>query len=82
MDDVKLCRKCGRELPINDFGSDSQKYDGRAWWCKECTEKARQHRIKLSLSGRRVALAKATTEELLNELRYRLLWREEDIYQR
>lgn len=79
MGGLKLCRKCGRTLPLSDFGRDSQKYDGMAWWCKECSEKARLHRIKLSLSGRRVALARATTEELLNELRYRLIWREEDI---
>lgn len=76
-DQVKLCRKCRRTLPISDFGSDSQKYDGKCWWCKECAEKARQYRMELRREGRSIGLTKATTEELLNELRYRLLWQEE-----
>lgn len=29
--------------------------------------------------GRSVALARVTTEEILNELKYRLLWQEEEI---
>lgn len=75
----KLCRKCGRVLPIEHFGSDAQKYDGRCWWCKECIAKAHQQRLLLRKQGRSVALARATTEELLNELKYRLLWQGEDI---
>lgn len=70
----KLCRKCGRVLPIESFGKDAHQYDGRSCYCRECIN-ARQMRYNaIRKQGRSVALARVTTEEILNELKYRLLW--------
>lgn len=36
MSDTKVCTKCSRELPIDQFGRDRQSSDGRAARCREC----------------------------------------------
>lgn len=69
---TKKCNKCGRELPLEAFGSDAQKYDGKQWWCKECMEKARQRRQQIALQGRKPRLVEASTKDLLHELMFRL----------
>lgn len=76
----KLCRKCGEVKPIEEFGSDAQKYDGKCWWCKDCMRTSHLKRQAYRRQGRNVALARFSSEELLNELKYRL-WQEEDITQ-
>lgn len=78
MERTKLCHKCGIEKPISEFGLDAQKRDGYYWWCRDCMKKAKANRMAIRKQGRKVALARCTTEELLNELRYRL-WQEEEI---
>lgn len=69
----KLCHKCGEVKPIEMFGSDAQKVDGKCWWCKDCMAKAHSRRYGLRKQGRKATLAKFTDEELLNELKSRLL---------
>lgn len=69
---TKKCNKCGRELPLDEFGNDAQKYDGKQWWCKECMEKARQRRQQIALQGRKTRLVEASTKDLLHELMFRL----------
>lgn len=32
----KLCTKCRRDLPLNQFHKDTRKSDGLGCWCKEC----------------------------------------------
>lgn len=76
----KLCRKCGKVKPIAEFGSDAQKVDGKCWWCKDCMARAYSRRYDLRKQGRSATLAKFTTKELLNELKYRL-WQEEVVIQ-
>ena len=34
--ETKVCKKCGRELPIEEFYKDKRKKDGYSCWCKEC----------------------------------------------
>ncbi len=37
--DYKECTKCGRLLPISEFGPHKFTRDGLQSWCKECTSK-------------------------------------------
>ena len=37
--ETKICRKCGRELPLSEFHKDKQKKDGYRNVCKECINK-------------------------------------------
>lgn len=76
---TKLCLKCGEVKPIAEFGSDAQKVDGLCWWCKDCVREAYLHRSVLRRQGRSVTLAKFSNEELLNELKFRMLCMEEAI---
>lgn len=77
--ETKLCRKCGKVKPIAEFGLDAHQYDGRSCYCRDCINARQRKYSVLREQGRSVALARATTEELLNELKYRLLWQEENI---
>lgn len=36
MANTKICKRCGRELPISEFYKDRTKKDGLQLWCKEC----------------------------------------------
>lgn len=49
--ETKVCKKCGRELPISDFYTNSRAKDGLATYCKECSnelsvEYARKRRAR------------------------------------
>lgn len=49
---TKVCRKCGRELPVTEFTKKTNAKDGLQYYCKECnskasTESARKRREKL-----------------------------------
>ena len=49
--ETKVCKKCGRELPISDFYTNSKAKDGLATYCKECSnvlsvEYARKRRAR------------------------------------
>lgn len=37
---TKVCRKCGRELPITEFARKSTAKDGLQSYCKQCNNKA------------------------------------------
>lgn len=36
MEKTKICKKCGKELPLECFGKNKCKKDGLQSWCKEC----------------------------------------------
>lgn len=36
---MKICKKCGRELPLDAFGNLSRNSDGLHDYCKECVNK-------------------------------------------
>ena len=38
----KLCRKCGRLLPMENFTMNRRNSDGKQCYCKECANKARK----------------------------------------
>ena len=45
--ETKKCTKCGRELPLSDFGKDARSKDGLLSGCKNCVNKyARDHYAK------------------------------------
>ena len=75
----KLCRQCGRELPIEAFSYDRHQFDERSCYCRDCLSIRNKKYSKIKRSGRKVVLARATIEDLINELKYRLIWREEDV---
>lgn len=77
--ETKLCRKCGKVKSVEEFGSDAQKVDGLCWWCKDCIRDAHSRRSALRKQGRNATLAKFSNEELLNELKFRMLCMEEAI---
>lgn len=35
--ETKLCKHCGKELPVSDFYTNSKAKDGLATYCKECS---------------------------------------------
>lgn len=35
--ETKKCTKCGRELPLSEFGKCARNKDGLQYTCKECT---------------------------------------------
>ena len=42
--ETKKCTKCGRELPLSEFGKDARSKDGLQCYCKECVNnRARQY---------------------------------------
>ena len=77
--ETKLCRKCGEVKPIAEFCSDAHQYDGRSCYYRNCIN-ARQRKYRaLRKQGRNATLAKFSNEELLNELKFRMLCMEEAI---
>ena len=38
MENTKICKKCGRELPLECFSKRKASNDGLQDWCKECTK--------------------------------------------
>ena len=42
MSETKVCSKCGRILPVDNFYKDSKAKDGLQCWCRECCSKYRQ----------------------------------------
>jgi hypothetical protein len=73
---TKLCRKCGRVLPVESFTVDNHMHDHRACYCRECVnarererKEAKARAIKL---GRNPKLRTFSTEELIKEINVRI----------
>jgi hypothetical protein len=58
---MKLCNKCNTKLPLDNFGSDKGKSDGKRTVCKECTNKAQQ--IRKAEKSKEKKLAKEVIEK-------------------
>jgi hypothetical protein len=69
---TKKCNKCGKELPLDAFGSDAHTHDGLSCYCRKCMAKRSLEYKKITKQGRKVRLANASTKDLLHELMYRL----------
>lgn len=80
---MKICKKCGRELPLEAFGKSSRSLDGLRDYCKECVNrqqrdeyarrKAKEQGISTEtpMGGGNKALKDFTPRELLKELKSR-----------
>lgn len=72
----KICRKCGRELPISYFHKNSVSKDGLQSVCKECRKNIDAARSgkgnkKLSKVYANPDLARFTPRQLIDELKQR-----------
>lgn len=71
---TKVCKKCGKELPLEMFGKGNGK-DGKRSWCKDCLNAAaREYQRRKKISKVNIpnpALADFTPQELICELRAR-----------
>lgn len=56
--ETKVCKKCGRELPLSDFYTNSKAKDGLATYCKECS-----NAISVEYARKRRERKKAEAEE-------------------
>lgn len=74
--ETKLCRKCGRKLPISSFNVDHHMHDHLACYCRDCVHanvKARNMLYTTAIKlGRNPKLAKFSTADLIEELSVRL----------
>lgn len=41
MPDLKHCKECGKDKPLEDFPKASRRFDGRETICRECTKEQR-----------------------------------------
>lgn len=74
--ETKLCRKCGRTLPMSAFSIDNHMHDHHACYCRECLntreKERREAKIRAIKLGRNPKLVKFSDKELLRELLARL----------
>lgn len=61
---TKVCRICGRELPIDAFYKSNKTDDGRSHICRECKKMAHGGHIRTRYN-------KFTTDELVSEIKAR-----------
>lgn len=88
MAETKICKKCGRELPVTEFYPHKHTKDGLDTYCKECkaqaTKERRAHKKAEETPAEdpaevTPALAAFTDDELLAELKDRgYFWK--DLY--
>ena len=79
---MKICRRCGKELPLDEFYVHKQMADGHLNICKECVkarvtkhrynnlEKIRKYDLERSHSEKRKELRKAITKRRRKEVGY------------
>lgn len=81
LQDHKICLKCGKDKPMNEFGLRSRNKDGRETHCKEChNEEVRQYRKEKPDVVKAIA-RKARQKEGLEKRRIRhKKWRDEVNY--
>ena len=75
---TKVCKRCGRELPIHEFGRHARTKDGLQTYCRQCTsdamKKARIKKVAKPLNPSESGssdLCFIRTEDLLSELKRR-----------
>lgn len=70
--ETKVCKCCGRELPIEMFNKHKKNSDGLQTYCKECQrQKNLENYNKKVKTNENSELSKFTPRELINELRRR-----------
>ena len=71
---TKVCKKCGRELPVYEFYKADTNKDGLLGHCKECHRSQMNDRSKAArkaLAENKTPLSAFTPRELIEELRKR-----------
>lgn len=72
---TKVCKRCGRELPLHEFGRHARTADGLQVYCRDCCKEAmkktRRGKVQKDIERATYGLASFTDEELFNELRRR-----------
>ena len=72
---TKVCKRCGRELPLHEFGRHARTADGLQVYCRQCSKEAmmRTRKAKVEKDKERATygLASYETDDLINELRRR-----------
>lgn len=54
--EIKICSKCGKELPVSEFSKNSKAKDGLQSQCKSCqsaAHKEKLERVKKLLGGKK-----------------------------
>lgn len=64
-EEKKVCKECGRELPLSEFAKHDKAKDGHMSVCKEC------RRRKSSKASEVNPLEKFTARQLMHELKLR-----------
>lgn len=70
--ETKICKKCGRELPIENYHIDNRMAGGYKSICKDCNSAYRKERNDAKKADKEsTPLSKFTPRELIEELRKR-----------
>lgn len=71
--ETRICKRCGKELPLSEFGSNLHSRDGISKICKDCNSKAHSRKGDISIPEATVTkvLTTVSRERLLDELRKR-----------
>lgn len=75
--ETKICKKCGKELPVDKFYKNKSQKDGIGYYCKDCvnayksSKKANAGGGKLTKLFTNPDLAKFKPRELIEELKAR-----------
>jgi hypothetical protein len=69
----KICKVCGRELPLSAFKKHRLSKDGYTAYCKTCASHKREAKIDFAstMGGGNPALKDFTPRELIEELKAR-----------
>ena len=72
---TKVCKRCGRELPLHEFGRHARTADGLQVYCRQCSKEAmmrtRKAKVDKDIERATYGLASFSDDELINELRRR-----------
>lgn len=69
--ETKVCKSCGRELPLSEFHKKTSSRDGHQSYCKECFAKLARERLnslRAAAAEKEVGLSAYTPRQLMNEL--------------
>ena len=77
---TKVCKRCGRELPLHEFGRHARTADGLQMYCRQCNSDAMK-RTRMKKADKKVLevmhvkdanpLVVFTNQELLDEIKRR-----------
>lgn len=77
--ETKICKKCGKELPVDKFYKNKSQKDGFGYYCKDCVNAYKSSKKKpMQMGGGKLTkvfanpgLAKFKPRELIEELKAR-----------